>query len=85
MLSSQVMCIYTGTHQLFPTRVLAEGVRLAIHVSILSDGGRNVITVGLAHETMHVCAWVCLNGPVIQHTNDCTQSINMQGADTKLI
>ena len=27
--SSQVMCIYTGTHQLFPTRVLAEGVRPA--------------------------------------------------------
>ena len=27
--SSQVTCIYTGTHQLFPTRVLAEGVRLA--------------------------------------------------------
>ena len=26
--SSQVMCIYTGTYRLFPTRVLAEGVRL---------------------------------------------------------
>ena len=27
--SSQVMCIYMGTYQLFPTRVLAGGVRLA--------------------------------------------------------
>ena len=31
--ASQVKCIYTGTHQLFPTRVLAEGERVFVYRS----------------------------------------------------